>query len=174
MGDDVFLSYLPEFRAKSESAGNPLTRSFRVRSLRDFVGDLPDELLLCPVLALRVYLERASSISPRPRSLFVSPRAPSRPLSKNALSFFPCSVILQPLPPTSSLPPSFSQSSSVRAHSIRGMVTSAAFSRNASLPFLKLKLGVPLLSTSFYLCDVQFSSVNGFSLGLVVAAGTVL
>ena len=143
--------------------------------MRDFVGDLPDELLLCPVLALRVYLERASSISPRPRSLFVSPRAPSRPLSKNALSFFPCSVILQPLPPsTSSLPPSSSQSSSVRAHSIRGMVTSAAFSRNASLPFLKLKLGVPLLSTSFYLCDVQFSSVNGLSLGLVVAADTVL
>ena len=32
-GGDLFLSYLPEFRAKSESAANPLPRSFRVRSL---------------------------------------------------------------------------------------------------------------------------------------------
>ena len=54
-GDDIFLSYLPEFRAKSESASNPLRWSFHVRSLRDFVGNLPDELLLCPVRALRIY-----------------------------------------------------------------------------------------------------------------------
>ena len=45
-GSDIFLSYLPEFRAKSESVANPLPRYFRVCSLRDFVGDLPDELLL--------------------------------------------------------------------------------------------------------------------------------
>ena len=41
-GDDIFLSYLPEFRAKLESASNPLPRSFAVQSLRDFVGTLPD------------------------------------------------------------------------------------------------------------------------------------
>ena len=60
-GDDVFLSYLPEFRAKSESASNPLPHSFAVRSLRDFVGSLPDEMLLCPVRAVRAYLSRTSS-----------------------------------------------------------------------------------------------------------------
>ena len=37
-GDDLFLSYLPEFRAKTESAVRPLPRSFPVRSLRYFVG----------------------------------------------------------------------------------------------------------------------------------------
>ena len=35
-GDDIFLSYLPGFRVKAESE----SRSFRVRSLDDFVGDL--------------------------------------------------------------------------------------------------------------------------------------
>ena len=50
-GSDAYLSYLPEFRAKTESAVNPLPRSFCVRSLVDFVGDLPDELLFCPVRA---------------------------------------------------------------------------------------------------------------------------
>ena len=92
-GGDLFLSYLPEFRAKSESASNPLPRSFRVRSLRDFVGSLPGEMSLCPVRSLQVYLHRTASLSPRLRSLFVSPRTPSRPLSKNALSFFLRSVI---------------------------------------------------------------------------------
>ena len=98
-GRDLFLSYLPEFCAKSESSSNPLPRSFRVQSLRDFVGSLPDELSLCPVRVLQIYLQRTSSLSPRPRSLFVSPRAPSRSLSKNA----------------------------PRAHSIRAVSTSAAF-----------------------------------------------
>ena len=87
-GSDAYLSYFPEFRAKTESAVNPLPRSFCVRSLDDFVGDLPEELLLCPVRALRSYLARTSSLVSRPRNLFVSPRSPSHSLSKNALSFF--------------------------------------------------------------------------------------
>ena len=44
-GDDLFLSYLPEFRAKSETSLHPLPCFLRVRSLRDFVELLPDELL---------------------------------------------------------------------------------------------------------------------------------
>ena len=78
-GSDAYLSYLPEFRAKTESAVNPLPRSFCVRSLNDFMGDLPDELLLCPVRALRSYLSRTASFVSRPRS-------PSR-LSSFSFSF---------------------------------------------------------------------------------------
>ena len=75
---ELYLSYIPEFRAKTESSVNPLPRSFCVRSLTDFVGNLPDELLLCPVRALRMYISRVS-------------------LSKNALSFFVISS-LAPIP----------------------------------------------------------------------------
>ena len=85
-GSDI-LSYLPEFRAKTESSANPLPRSFCVQLLQEFVDDLLEELLLCPTRALRVYLSRVSSLSPHPHSIFVSPRSPSRPLSKNALEF---------------------------------------------------------------------------------------
>ena len=96
-GGDLFLMYLPEFRVKSESEAHPLPRSFCFRSLTDFVGDLPDELL-CPVRALRCYLSRTSSLPSRPRSLFISPRAPSRPLSKMFLvSSFRMSL-LSPIP----------------------------------------------------------------------------
>ena len=138
-GADIFLSYLPEFRAKTESSVNPLPRSFCVRSLMDFVGDLPEELLLCPVRALRHYISRAASVSPRPRSLFVSPRAPSRPLSKNALSFLLRDVISCASSSSSSTPSRVScsssslPSSSFRARSVRGVAASWAFARNASL-----------------------------------------
>ena len=153
-GGDAFLSYLPEFRAKSESASRPLPRSFRVPSLSDFVGSLPDELLLCPVRALRIFLRRTSSLSPRPRSLFVSPCSPSRSLSKNTLSYFLRSVILQSLslaPASSSLPSTSSVSlaassassssssvprSSFRAHSVRSVAMSTAFARNVPVSSL--------------------------------------
>ena len=137
-GVDIFLSYLPEFHAKTESSVNPLPHFFCVRSLADFVSDLPEELLLFPVRALRHYVSRTASVSPHP--LFVSPRAPSRPLSKNALSFFLQHVITRASSSStspsgvssasSSLP---SSSSSFRAHSIQGVATSWAFARNASL-----------------------------------------
>ena len=74
-GSDLYQSYLPEFRAKTESSANPIPNSLQVLVLSDFVGDLPDELLLCPVRAIKVYLSRVTSVSLRPRTLFVSPRS---------------------------------------------------------------------------------------------------
>ena len=170
-GGDLYLSYLPEFRANSESSVNPLPRSFRVRSLRDFVGSLPGELSLCPVRALQVYIQRTSSLSPCPRSLFVSPRSPSRPLSKNALRFFLRSVILLSFPSPSTTP-----SAASRAHSVRGMATSTASSRNVPLSSILAAAtwSTSTVFTSFYLRDVQFFSSSGFSLGPVVAAGAVV
>ena len=136
-GSDAYLSYLPEFRATTDSAVNPLPLSFCVRSLAVFVGDLPDELLLCPVRALHLYLSHTASVSPRPRSLFLSLRSPSPSLSKNALSFFLRDVISSAYSSSSSTTPSASDSSSApsssRAHSVRRVAASWAFARNASL-----------------------------------------
>ena len=181
-GSDIYLSYLPEFRTKTESSANPLPRSFCVRSLSDFVGDLPDELLLCPVRALSLYLSRVSSVTPRPRTLFVSPRCPSRSLSKNALIFFLRDVTTRTYssPSASSSSglssSSSSSSSTFRAHSICGVAASWAFSRNAppSSILVVATWSSSLVFTSFYLRDVQFSSSHGFGLGPVVAAGNVV
>ena len=170
-GYDLYLSYLPEFRAKTESSANPLPHSFCVRSLSDFVGDLPDELLLCPVRALRIYLSCVPS---------VSPRSPSRSLSKNALSFFLRDVISRAYSSSSPTSSPFSLPSSsawsFRAHSVRGVTASWAFSRNT--PLASILAAAPWSSSSvfpsFYLSDVQFSSSHGFGLGPVVAAGNVI
>ena len=179
-GSDLYLSYLPEFRAKTESSPNPLPRSFCVRSLSDFVGDLPDELRLCPVRALHLYISRVSSVSPCPRTLFVSPRSPSWSLSKNALSFFLWDVISRAYSSPSSLSSSSSlpssSASAFRAHSVRGVATSWAFSRNAPLSSILAAVTWSSSSvfTSFYLKDVQFSSSHGFGLDPLVAAGNVI
>ena len=92
-------------------------------------------------------------------------------MSKNALSFFLRSVISLSFPPASAPP-----SSSSRAHSIRGVSTSFAFSRNVPLASILAAAtwGSSTVFTSFYLCDIQFSSSSGFSLGLVVAADAVV
>ena len=87
VGGDACLSYVPQFVAKSESLTRSIPRSL-VKSLSDFAAGLDDDLLLCPVLALCIYLDRSTPLTSLRHRLFVSPRRPSRALSKNAVSFF--------------------------------------------------------------------------------------
>ena len=92
-GNDAYLTFLLEFKGETESEANPLPCFFPLRAFNDFVGDDPDELLLCPVQALRIYLEKSSFLLPSPRSLFRFPCNPSHHISKNAVSLFLREVI---------------------------------------------------------------------------------
>ena len=107
-------------RSLSPSRSRSPVRSFLVTSLADFAAGLNTDLMLCPVRALRLYLLRARSLSPGRHRLFVSPRRPSRAISKNAVSFFLGEVISAARP----------QVGSLRAHDVRSVSTSVAFHRN--------------------------------------------
>ena len=87
VGDDACLSYVPEFVAKSESLSRSIPRSFLVKSLSDFAAGLDDDLLLCPVHALRIYLNRTLSLAPSRRRLFVSPSCPRAPCLRMRFPF---------------------------------------------------------------------------------------
>ena len=126
VGADACLSYIPQFVAKSESLTRSIPRSFLVKSLADFAAGLDTDLLLCPVRALRLYLPRARSLSPGRHRLFVSPRRPSRAMSKNAVSFFLREVI-------SAAGAARPHVGSLRAHDVRSVSTSVAFHRNWSV-----------------------------------------
>ena len=164
--EGAVVSYVSELLAKTESALPPLPRSFLVKSLTDFAAGLDEDLLLCPVRYLRVYLQRTSPGVNRPRRLFVSPRNPSRSISKKAISYFLRGVIAE------------ADASSVtgvvpRARSIRVVATSAAFHRNWSISSVLNAACWRSSSvfTSFYLKDLYFE-INGLrSLGPFVAAG---
>ena len=87
--EDVLLSYIPELAAKTETLKNPLPRSFLLKSLTSREGGPnSEELLLCPVRAIKIYIQRSEALTNRPRSLFVSPRDRKRPILKNTITFF--------------------------------------------------------------------------------------
>ena len=69
-GHDIFLSYIPEFSAKTECKSNPLPRNFIVKSLKPFMGSLEEEFILCPVQAFSIYIKRTEVLLPHPRTLF--------------------------------------------------------------------------------------------------------
>ena len=121
----------------TESSVTPLLRSFAYGLWRILFGYLLEELLLCPVRAFRLYLSCTASISLRPRSLFVSPRPPSRALSKNALGFFLRDLISCASSSSASAGGSSSSSapssSAFRARSVRSVAASWPFSLIASL-----------------------------------------
>ena len=164
---DACLSYVPQFVAKSESLTRSIPRSFLVKSLSDFAAGLDDDLLLCRVRALRIYLDRISSLSPLRHRLLVSPRRPTRPLSKNAVSFFLRDVI-------SSAGASRPEVGRLRAHDIRGVSTSVAFHRNWSVSTVleSATWSSSSVFSSFYLRDLQHKYDGLLSLGPFVAAGT--
>ena len=120
------LSYVPEFVAKTKSALKSLPRSFVINSPDDFAAGLDEELLLCPVRSLREYLKRTSSFVDRSRRLFLSPRSPSRAMSKNGISYLLHEVIFVS-------GACKEDSAALRAHSIRGITTSSAFFKNWSV-----------------------------------------
>ena len=163
---DACLSYVPQFVAKSESLTRSIPR-FLVKSLSDFAAGFDDDLLLCPVRALRIYLDRTTPLTPLRHRLFVSPRRPSRALSKNAISFFLRDVI-------TAAGASRHEVGSVRAHDIRGVSTSVAFHRNwpVSAVLDSATWSSNSVFSSFYLRDIQHEYDGILSLGPFVAAGS--
>ena len=77
--------------------------------------------------ALNIYLRRTSSVVVRASSLFVSPRSPSRPISKNAASYFLREVISEAGAVRQDV------AAPLRAHSVRGVATSVSFLWNWSI-----------------------------------------
>lgn len=172
-GEDLLLSYLPEFLAKTERAYNLLPREFRLKSLAPLVGSDDEERLLCPVRALNYILERTKGISPKPRNLFVSPSNNSKPLSKNALSFLLKETILQA---HQAFPEELQQPLRVRAHDIRGIATSLNLCRNHSFNSIleAASWKTPSVFANHYLKDLERIEGDTFSLGPIVAAGDIV
>ena len=170
IGNDLMVPYLPHFIAKTERADAPVPRSFRVLSLREFAGDLEEGSLMCPVRAVNFYLRRTSFVVVRTSSLFVSPRSPSRPISKNAGSYFLRGVISEAGAVREDV------AAPLRAHSVRGVATSVSFLRNWSIS--KVLDAATWRSNSvfasFYFRDISFGFQGLRSLGPFVAADSIV
>ena len=163
-GEDLVLYYDPFFRAKTESASNPLPRSIIVPSLSDFAGDLP-ERVQCPVRAIKFLRKAARSASFIQLRLFVSPRNLEHAMSKNAMSFYLRQLIVDSGAVSTSRPP--------RAHDIRGIATSLNYYSNLSLSNL-MQVATWKLNRVFasrYLKEVSATQDNIQQFGPLVIAG---
>ena len=171
-GQDLLLSYLPEFIAKTETGSNPIPREFRLCSLSAITGRDDEERLLCPVRALKWYRHLTSSAT-RPRHLFLSVRDQTRPMSKAALSFFLRETIRTA---HNSFPDSLCTPLKVRAHDLRGIATSMLLWKNSPIASI---LDAACWKTrsvfaNHYLRDIQRQEGDVFALGPVVAAGEIV
>ena len=152
------LQALSSIVAKSESLTRSIPRSFLVTSLADFAAGLNTDLLLCPIRALRLYLLRARSLSPGCHRLFVSPRRPSRAMSKNAVSFFLGEVI-------SAAEAARPQVGSLRAHDVCSVSMSVAFHRNWSVTSVLLQpLGPPVRCSHLFLFATSNTNMMAYFL----------
>ena len=110
---------------------------------------------------LSIYLCRTRGLVWRSSALFVLPRCPTRVISKNALLFFLRKVI------SGAGALGDSEGQSLRAHSIRGVLTSVAFLRNWLVAkVLEAATGRSnSVFSSFYLKDVKYIFEGVRSLG---------
>ena len=107
-------SFLPEFVAKTQdpSVPDPKYESFSVPALGETVRE---GRLLCPVRAMRIYLERTALHRPALRRLFLSTSSRKKEVSKNTISLWLRKVIVRAYELAGRVPPERPRARETRA-----------------------------------------------------------
>ena len=163
---EVSFSFVPGFVAKTQdqSSFDPRFENFTVPALPKSSSS-PNGRLLCPVRAVKHYLDRTARDAKR---LFIAAGRTKKEVSKNTVSFWLRKVISlayrllgKPLPSPYPL-----------ARETRGIVPSLLFKKNCAVSQV-LKAGTWRRHTTFtrhYLRDLSHKSLDTFHLGPVLEA----
>ena len=161
------------FRAKNDNKVKRLPRNFTVKSLAHLVGQ-EEERKLCPVRALRAYLEKTKSLREKQvKNLFLAPKNPLRPASKNALAYFLRTTVLEA---HKNVTDETLRICKVKSQEVRAVSTSLSFAHNMSIDSV-IEAAQWRSNTVFaghYLKEVSVQYENCRSLGPIVAAGTII
>ena len=171
--EGAVLSLILNFRAKNDFKCKSLPRNFVLKDLSRLVGQ-EEEVKLCPVRCLREYLDRTKPHRiPTNKRLFVSPRDPSRPASKNGISYLIKLLIKEA---HRVLQPEFLPILKVKPHEVRAVATSVSFEKNMSLDQVMetAQWRCHSVFASHYLKDVSLNYEECRTLGPFVAAGAVI
>ena len=167
----VSLGFVPSFVAKTQdpSVSNPMYEGFSIPSLPR--GTDPDARLLCPVRALRRYLDMTASHRPALARLFISTGVSKKEISKNSVSYWIRQVISRAY--------SGVEDSAVprpSARETRGLGPSLLFKKNFSVEAV-LRAGTWRRHSTFsrfYLRDLASRTLDTYHLGPVVAAQEIV
>ena len=166
---EVSFTFVAGFVAKTQdpSSSAPRFEEFTVPALPNARGNR-NERLLCPVRAVRCYLDCTPPHCPRCERLFVTAGRSTKEIAKNTASFWLRKTISRAyqLSGRSVLDPP------PRARETRGIAPSLLFKKNFAVDQV-LKAGTWRKHTTFtrhYLRDLAHRSLETFHLGPVVAA----
>ena len=169
------FSFVPDFVAKTQNPSVPDHRfdGFTIPSLKDFSGDDPQEMVLCPVRAVRLYLKRTQPLRSSDHGrLFLATGRNKKEVSKNTISFWLRETIKRAYQSSGEE----DTAPKIRAHEVRGIAPTLLFRRNFAVDQV-LRAGVwksQTTFTSFYLRDTAHKSLDTFYLGPIVAAQGVV
>ena len=170
---EVSFAFVTGFVAKTQDPSSlaPRFEGFTVLALPN-VRKNRNGRLLCPVRAVKVYLDRTASHRPRCERLFVTAGRSKKEIAKTTVSFllrktisraYELSGMALPVP-------------APRARETRGIAPSILFRKNFAVDQV-LKAGTWRRHTTFtrhYLRDIAHKSLDTFHLGPVVAAQSVV
>ena len=169
-GSSVRLSVIPSFLAKTQLAGTPAL-SFSIPALSASLGPgLEEDAKLCPLRALRIYVDRTRELHLGKRLLFVSYLrnflGEIRPATISA--WIKRCVLFCYEQKQGEKTDAFK----VKAHDVRALAASLAFTNHVSLKEVleACSWASHNTFTSFYLRDVAWMSNAGHQLGPLVAA----
>ena len=167
--DEVSFSFVPGFVAKTQDTSSlaPRFEGFTVPALPNARNNRNGRLL-CPVRAVRRYLDLTAAHRPRCERLFVTTGRSKKEISKTAVSFWLRKTISHAYELSDTEKPV----PAPQARETRGIAPSLLFKKNFAVDQV-LKAGTWRRHTTFtrhYLRDLAHRSLNTFHLGPLVAA----
>ena len=170
---EVSFAFVTGFVAKTQDPSSlaPRFEGFTVPALTNARKNRNGRLL-CPVRAVKVYLDRTAPHRPRCERLFVTTGRSKKEISKTTVSFWLRKTISR----TYELSGTALPVPAPRARETRGIAPSILFQKNFAFDQV-LKAGTWRRHTTFtrhYLRDIAHKSPDTFHLGPVVAAQSVV
>ena len=165
----VFLGLCWDFIAKNQLPGQS-DRQFKIPPLSSIVGrEDEEELLLCPVRALKIYLERTKEDRGKRKRLFLPvSKTVKTEISKNAIALWLRATILEAYEAAGLEPPS-----AHNPHEIRALASTMALHSNCSVSAIMEGCfwRSDTVFANHYLRDLAVEDVKGFhSFGPMVVA----
>ena len=170
---EVSFAFVTSFVAKTQDPSSlaPRFEGFTVPALTNARKNRNGRLL-CPVRAVKVYLDRTAPHRPRCERLFVTAGRSKKEISKTTVSFWLRKTISRAYELSGTALPV----PAPRARETRGIAPSILFRKNFAVDQV-LKAGTWRRHTTFtrhYLRDIAHKSLDTFHLGPVVAAQSVV
>lgn len=165
----VKLRVIPSFLAKTQLATSP-PLSFSVPALAPSLGpDMDQDLLLCPVRALRSYLDRTKKLRKGRKLLFLSYKKGFKSDICSATISFWIKKCIRTCYDLADLPSG--TSFKVRAHDVRALAASLAYLGRTPLERVleACTWSSPNTFTSFYLRDLEWCESSGRRLEVIAA-----